>query len=420
MVYVGSRNSTVLPMRTLVFINSHPIQYAVPLYQQLARETGDRVALRVLYLSDETINGYVDRQFGARVRWDLPLLDGYAHRFVPNDSWKPSLYNGFFGLLNWGLIGELRRLPTGSLVVSHGWAYASNVLALWAAKAFGHTVGLRGETPLSHESAKAGVKKAVRRWFLNRLVFSQVDRFYYIGEQNRRFYKSFGISDDRLTFAPYAVDNDRFQQQHRAIGPDRDGIRAELGLTGKTVLLVVGKLIAQKRPMDVLRAYTQLLRQRPDLALIYVGDGELRPAMEAFCDLHQLTDVYITGFINQGQMARYYTVADLFVMASGVGETWGLAVNEAQNFSLPVVVSDLTGCRDDLLEEGQNGFGFRSGDVADLARVLERFLKLPADAQERMGERSRRRVSRYHYDQIINAFIETHNEDVRHPATAQP
>lgn len=391
-------------MKTVVFINSHPVQYVVPLYQQLVREAGDRLALRVLYLSDETVNGYVDQQFGTRVRWDLPLLDGYAYRFVRNDSWKPSLYNGFFGLLNWGLIGELRRLPAGSLVVNHGWAYASNLLALWAAKAFGHTVGLRGESPLAHESAKRGVWKGLRRWFLKGIVFSRVDQFYYIGEQNRLFYKSFGIGDDRLAFAPYAVDNVNFQRQHRALRPDRDRMRADLKLTGKTVLLVVGKLIAKKRPMDVLRAYGQLRASRSDLALIFVGDGELRPSIEAFCAEHRLKHVHITGFVNQGQIARYYTSADLFVMASGVGETWGLAVNEAMNFGLPLVVSDLTGCSADLIEEGQTGFGFRSGDVDDLVRALERFLDRSTEQRVRMGERSIERVNQYSYACIINAL----------------
>ncbi len=399
-------------MRTIVFINSHPTQYAVPLYQQMTRAAGDCVALRVLYLSDETVDGYVDRQFSTRVRWDLPLLDGYAYQFVRNDSWKPSLYNGFFGLLNGGIVGELRRLPANSLVISHGWAYASNLLALWAAKAFGHTVGLRGESPLSHESAKSGIKRVLRRWFLKRLVFSQVDRFYYIGEENRRFYRAFGISDDCLTFAPYAVDNDRFRQQHRALRPDRDALRAELKLTGKTVLLAVGKLIAQKRPMDVLRAYAQLRSRWPDLALVFVGDGELRPAMEAFRAAHQLADVHITGFVNQGQIAHYYTVADLFVMASGIGETWGLAVNEAMNFGLPVIVSNLTGCHADLVEEGKNGFGFRSGDVADLAQTIQNFLNLSTDQKARMGEESIRRIGLYSYDRIIDQF--------RPPLTAQP
>lgn len=404
-------------MRTVVVINSHPIQYFVPLYQQLTQDAGDRVALRVLYLSDETVEGYVDRQFGTRVRWDIPLLDGYAYRFVGNDSWKPSLYNGFFGLLNWGLIGELHRLPAGSLVVSHGWAYASNLLALWAAKAFGHTVGLRGESPLSHESTKTGGRQILRRWFLKRLVFSRVDRFFYIGEENRLFYKSFGIGDERLTFAPYAVDNARFSRQHRALQPDRDTMRAELNLTSKTVILYVGKLIDQKRPMDLLRAYRQLLPQRPNLALVFVGDGALRTTLEAFCGRHQLADVHITGFVNQGQIARYYTVADLFVMASGVGETWGLAVNEAMNFGLPLVVSDLTGCHADLVEDGQTGFKFRSGDVADLVRALDRFLYLSTEQQAQLGEQSIRRINRYSYDQIIDAF---RGGSVGSDATLQP
>lgn len=379
----------------LVFINSHPIQYFVPLYQQIAGQETGRINLTVLYLSDETITGYTDKQFGTTVQWDIPMLSGYTARFVTNNSWKPSLYNGFFGLLNWGLIGELRRMPR-SVVVSHGWACASNLIALWAAKAFGHTVCVRGDNPHSHERYKTGWRRAVRRVFLNVCVFSVTDAFLYVGKQNRQLYKSFGVPDSRLVFVPHAVDNARFRQQHRMLTTGRDALRRQMGFRAEKIILYVGKLIPKKRPLDLLLAYAHLRLQRSDLALVYVGEGELRPAIERYCAGQGTGHVYITGFVNQTDIARYYALADVFVMCSGVGETWGLAVNEAMNFDLPVVVSDLTGCADDLVEPGRNGYVVPTGDIDALAKAIDECL-----AGSVSGRASGERVARYSYDAMI-------------------
>jgi glycosyltransferase involved in cell wall biosynthesis len=43
---------------------------------------------------------------------------------------------------------------------------------------------------------------------------------------------------------------------------------------------------------------------------------------------------------------------DIFVLPSKLHETWGLVVNEAMNFGLPVIVSDKVGCGEDLVERG--------------------------------------------------------------------
>ena len=75
----------------IIFINSHPIQYFAPLYQHLAKDPSFKV--QVIYLTDETVNGYLDEQFGVDVTWDIPLLKGYEFVFLKNYSWKPSMKN---------------------------------------------------------------------------------------------------------------------------------------------------------------------------------------------------------------------------------------------------------------------------------------------------------------------------------------
>ena len=101
-----------------------------------------------------------------------------------------------------------------------------------------------------------------------------------------------------------------------------------------------------------------------------VGEGGLRPEMEAYIQKYNLKQVVLTGFINQSQVTKYYAVADVYVMASGNEETWGLATNEAMNFNLPIVLSDRVGGASDLVVEGSNGYTYPLGDCQALATKL--------------------------------------------------
>jgi hypothetical protein len=72
-----------MPQRKLAIICTHPIQYYAPVFRALAMS--DRIHLRVFYTySQAASDGLFDPGFGAEVKWDVPLLEGYAYQFVRN------------------------------------------------------------------------------------------------------------------------------------------------------------------------------------------------------------------------------------------------------------------------------------------------------------------------------------------------
>ena len=353
-------------MKKVVFINSHPIQYFAPLYKYLNEQS---LPTSCWYCSDENVKGHLDRQFGTTVAWDVPLLGGYLYRFFKNYSLKPSLYNGFFGLFNPGMIRALFKEPK-SIVVVHGWAYMTHILVLIFARLAGHTVCLRGESPLNQELLKSKKTIFAKRLLLQWFLFRWVHYFLYIGKQNKDFYKFYGVPEYQLLFTPYAVDNDRFQKAAGVLAPQKKQLRQELGLPvdGK-IILFTAKYIQKKRPLDLLEAYRTL--NVSNKCLVMVGDGELRSVMERMIEQNKLLNVFLTGFINQKEIEKYYAIADVFVLCSEEGETWGLSVNEALNFSLPVVVSNLSGCSYDLVSEGEDGYVFQSGNISELQNKIK-------------------------------------------------
>lgn len=380
-------------MKKVIFINSHPIQYFAPMYSYMNKQGAQ---LATWYSSSGVIHGGLDNEFGVNIKWDVPLLDGYDYQFFTNHSWSTARHHSFWGLVNLSMILELFRIPKSVLVI-HGWQFFTHLAIIMLGKLTGHTVCFRNEASFSHEQLKSGWKQVLKRLGLKYVLFPRINYFLYIGNQNRLFYQSYGIADKRLIHCPYAVDNDRFSTANRQAVISK----ATLAIpAADKIILYSGKYIAKKRPMDLLQAFKNL--DANNCWLIMVGEGELRKEMEKYINMHDIQRVILTGFINQSAIADYYAMSDVFVMCSSVGETWGLSVNEAMNFNLPVIVSDLTGCSDDLIEEGSNGYVFKTGDITDLTVKLKRVL-LDDDLSWRKS--SKEVVAEYSYSTVLSTVL---------------
>jgi glycosyltransferase involved in cell wall biosynthesis len=297
------------------------------------------------------------------------LLNGYKYEFIKNNARNPSIHAGFFGLFNWGIIAQLKESPK-SLVVVPGWNYASYWIAILAAKWYGHKLALRGETPLNQENKKIGIFAIIRKVMLKHFLFKILNHAFYIGTQNFRFYKYYGVPENKLVFVPYSVDNNRFQDARKEWEVKKDILKESLGLDkNKKCILYSGKYIFKKRPLDLLKAFCQI--DNTNVQLVMVGDGELRVEMEEIIARENLgSKVVLTGFVNQTEIVKYYAASDIFVMCSGIGETWGLSVNEALNFGVKIIVSETTGCCIDLAIPGRTGWKFETGNIKQLAFTL--------------------------------------------------
>jgi glycosyltransferase involved in cell wall biosynthesis len=138
---------------------------------------------------------------------------------------------------------------------------------------------------------------------------------------------------------------------------------------------------------------------------MFVGDGESRAEMEAWVAKEGVRGVHFAGFRNQSELPEVLTAADVFVLPSKL-ETWGLVVNEAMCFALPVVVTDKVGAGGDLVRHGVNGFVYPVGDVDALAAHLRQLLA-DAGLRQRMGIESRGIIRKWSYAEDVDVIAES-------------
>lgn len=385
-------------MRPFIFIHTHPIQYFAPLYQYLSSRG---LALQVWYCANSSRPDGYDAEFGQAVQWDIPLLDGYNYRIFPNKaSATQQAVKGYCAFHNPDMLQALQQEPA-SIVVVHGWNYRTYLQLLQQTKRYGHQLAFRAETNAAMEMARPRWKQLLRKYML-RYLLRHIDYFLYIGQQSKKFYQLLGIGEQQLYFTPYAVDNQRFQQAAAQL--HKSAVRQQLGLPADAdIFLCSGKYIEKKRPMDVLQAFARI--RHTQAHLLMMGEGLLRPQMEAFIRAENMAhQVTLTGFINQQHVTQYYAAADAFIMSSDYGETWGLSVNEAMNFGLPLILSHRVGCAPDLLLPGQNGWQYTCGDIDALQQCMLQFLQTDAQSRAALQAQSLHRIHQYSFA-VIEATL---------------
>jgi glycosyltransferase involved in cell wall biosynthesis len=385
------------PLRLAVVV-SHPIQYYVPWFVALAQRRD--LVLRVFYLWTGMGGAARDPGFGQTIRWDLPLLQGYDHTFVPNRSRRPG--SDHFGGLHCPDLPRQLRDWRADGVLLFGYAWRAQLQLLLDPRLASMPVLLRGD---SHDLVPRTGPRALLARLVRRILFRRLAGALAVGEANRRHLLASGLPPQRIVLAPHAVDNDRFLAAAAAARAEAAAWRGRLGIDPTApVVLFTGKFIAKKRPLDLLEAFLAL--DHPTAALVLVGAGPLETPLRQRLARAPGARVHLTGFVNQSAMPAAYALGDVIVLPSeGPGETWGLCINEAMNLGLPAIVSSHVGCGPDLVLPGRTGWVVPAGDRQALADTLAEALADPGRLK-RFGEAARQRVAHYGYDATTAGLLQ--------------
>jgi glycosyltransferase involved in cell wall biosynthesis len=392
---------------SLAVIETHPVQYHAPVYRELQRTWG--IPVTAIYASDFSVAGYRDHEFGASFAWDTDLLSGYSSRFLSRVADGGA--SAADEVVTRGLREALVETAPDAVMVL-GYSPRFHREAFLAARHAGLPIIFRGETT-DHARRRSALKTWARdqalRWFYRRC-----ERLLYVGQRSHEHFCRLGCPEDKLGFSPYCVDTTPFQFDEEARARLREQARTELQISAdKKVVLFSGKLSRRKGPDILVQAIKQLPAEvRERIVVLFLGSGELQPALQSLAQQVPAVPTHFLGFQNQTQLSRYYHAADLLVLPSVQSETWGLVVNDALHHGLPCLVSDAVGCGPDLIERGETGEISEAGSAASLAQAICRALPLTERAETRV--KCREKVSAYSVEKAAAGIAQACRGVVRH------
>lgn len=196
----------------------------------------------------------------------------------------------------------------------------------------------------------------------------RADRIITISEFSRQqIIKHFGVSPDRVVIIPCAADENRFfpVSDREAV---RESVCPKYGIGGK-YFLYLGNLEPRKNITRLVEAYSEALKQRPDLPLLAIAGGKGWQYDEIFGRVEQLglsDRVIFTGYVDDDDVPLLMNGAEAFCFPS-LYEGFGMPPLEAMSCGVPVIVSNTSSLPEVV---GDCGISVDPYSVSEISRAL--------------------------------------------------
>jgi L-malate glycosyltransferase len=200
------------------------------------------------------------------------------------------------------------------------------------------------------------------------------DHIVVLTTQNRdHLMKRLGVDASKIS----VILNGLPQRAALPTSAERARLRASLDIPADAfVVLGVGRLAAEKNFKTLVAAAAQARARVPTLRVLILGQGPERDSLQRQIDTANLGSV-VTLAGHRADMLAHYDCADVFLQPSYF-ELHSLAMLEAMQAGLPVVVSRGIGANDEMIEHAQTGFLVEPNDVEHWAEKIATLFEQPA------------------------------------------
>ena len=366
----------------LAFLLAKPTQFDAPFFRWWQQHMS-HIPFCVFYWQPVGTSADTDTETRASLNWGIPLLEGYPWQQA--DPRNPAAFAGILAKL------EVHYL------ISNGWKHGFAPL-LQAARSRGIATGLRIDSVLWNKSP---VELLIRRIVL-RKAYSRFSHFFSSGAVGDAFLNRMGIPQAQWGRWPYAVDEQFFAPLGQ-YAEAAERLRKQWHIDERPVVLAICKWNDRENPLELLQAL-----QQTDATLwqiVMIGDGPLRTDIQQWQQQHPGVKLILPGYVPYVQLPHWYALASVLVHPAAY-EPWGVSIQEALCAGCVAVASSRVGSGYDLIEPGKNGYVYRAGQPAELAKCLPDAVRLAAGHS---GRQSLVRNSRFTYKAIAAEIAEIVN-----------
>ncbi|MEM3433081.1 MAG: glycosyltransferase family 4 protein [Candidatus Methanomethyliaceae archaeon] len=320
----------------------------------------------------------------------------------------------FNPLKAWGTVRQLARilqdLQPDVLHTSTLRPNAYGAMAGWLARVpviVGTVEGL-GTLYTNHDP-----KTRMARWGVEqvtRLALRAADAVIFLNPDDREYYVSHRLCrpEQARLIVSVGVDVHAFSPDRFSLA-DREAMRRRWGLPSDVVVVtMVARLIAPKGVREFLQV-AEHLNGKARFVLI----GEPDPGNPDSLTWEDIQDYIRRGVVLapgwQKDVASWLAITDIFVLPSYYREGTPVTVLEAMAMGLPVVATDVPGCRETVVQ-GETGFLVPPRGVDGLAMAIQQLIE-DSELRRRMGQAGRvRAVKCFAVERVVEQYLELYAE----------
>lgn len=226
-----------------------------------------------------------------------------------------------------------------------------------------------------------GIKEKIKYWLM-----SKAEYYFSTCDLDDAYFIQYGATKDKILRYPFASISEVDLPDKFVDKEERKEYKRQLGIEGDLVILAVGRCVYVKG-FDVL---LQALKDIPKNVSTYFVGGKCEDEYTTIIEQEQLDNIYFVDNIDYQELKKYYYAADVFVLPTR-SDTWGLVINEAMTYGLPIITTDKCVAGNALIEDDVNGYIVKTESVDQLRESL---MKLLSDEEKRY------RFGKYNYERM--------------------
>lgn len=355
--------------------------YRVPLFEAIGKRV-DRLHVFLMAEREENRD------------WTLGAVP-FQHEVLPGFHVKlPGAEVSFH--VNHGVMRALRRVNP-DVILSGGFAPANLTAWLYCRRYRRQFVGW-GELSLQDVANTSLLKRGLRR-----MMISWSDGAIASSSEGRDVFLHYGAPASRIHTALMPIDVEYFHAQAKA-WRNSEWFTCERARYTSLILLSVGRLTERKGYRELFAIYEGVVKQRPDVSLLIVGDGPDRAFYESYVRSQNWKHVHFLGFRQADEVVKYLALADLFVFHT-LSDPFGAVLSEAMAGELPVVSSIHAAATKDLVDDGLTGFRINPRNIERSTDTVLQVLAMTPAERVALGRAAYERVRCHGIDSTADHMV---------------
>ena len=312
--------------KSVLFITNIPAPYRIDFYNELGKEVDLTVLFEAKGASDQ----------GIRFNYNLETISNFKAVFLSEGNICEKK-------INWEIVRFLQKNKFDEIVVT-SYSYYTEMIGLIYLKL--HRIPYYMETDGGMIRKESGIKRRYKRFLI-----SGAKGYFSPSKSSDDYLAFYGAKREKTYRYPFtSLKKDDILPQ-LLTEEEKRNYKNQLGIQESFMILGIGQFIHRKG-WDVLLQATEKLDR--EIGVYIVGGEPTEEYLKIKKELG-LVNVHFNGFKTKKELKMYFMAADIFVLPTRE-DIWGLVVNEAMAYGLPVITTENCVAGIELIQNGVNGY----------------------------------------------------------------
>lgn len=221
------------------------------------------------------------------------------------------------------------------------------------------------------------------------------------GKETTKYLKHYGAKEEDIYVYPFTSINEKEILKESITTEQKNELKTELGISEGKVIISIGQFIHRKGFDILLKALENVSRE----VGVYIVGGQPTDEYIKLKEDLKLYNVHFVGFKSKDELKKYYKIANAFVLPTRE-DIWGLVINEALAFGLPVITTDRCVAGLELIASGENGYIVSVDDVKELSEKISNVINISEKEREKYYINNVSKAKEYTIENMAQKHIE--------------